>query len=357
MNKQKFLQLLRNRKVLAGGVVLASALVVGILTFRGGNEELDFPTYIDPLTEASIEAEETPLGATPTTTKSTTSQTSTDTKVVKLKKAPKKTYTKKLKTKVVTKAPTTEVQGNTTIKTQIREEISTKESYKKKKKTKKVTTTTVTYITTITTVMPEATNMSASASAEAANTSEGVSSGSESDSSGGESGSSGKRELSEADLQSFAYLLPGNVINAFNRLGFKVTIDPSYGATGNCNTREQSITLQRYDESGTVYHEMGHFVDFVSGYRSDKANSPFVGIYNEEASKFIGANKSYASSKPAEFFAEAFREYILRTSNGTLGDLKAACPKTVEAIETALGKITDQQVNMIKKAYSSVWGA
>jgi hypothetical protein len=95
MNKQKFIQLLRNRKVLAGGVVLASALVVGILTFRGGKEELDFPTYIDPLTEASIEAEETPLGATPTTTKSTTSQTTTDTKVVKIKKAPKKTYTKK----------------------------------------------------------------------------------------------------------------------------------------------------------------------------------------------------------------------------------------------------------------------
>jgi hypothetical protein len=217
----------------------------------------------------------------------------------------------------------------------------------------------VTYITTITTVMPEATNMSASASASdstsvaAANAGEGTSSGSGSS----DSGSSGKRELSEADLQSFAYLLPGSVINAFNRLGFKVTIDPSYGATGNCNTREQCITLQRYDESGTIYHEMGHFVDFVSGYRSDKSNSPFVGIYNEEASKFIGANKSYASSKPAEFFAEAFREYILRTSNGTLGDLKAACPKTVEAIETALGKITDQQINTIKRAYSSVWGA
>ena len=87
-----------------------------------------------------------------------------------------------------------------------------------------------------------------------------------------------------------AFALPA-VAEAYKKLGFTVTIDPSVNYGGCFNAHSRSIILRFENE--TIYHELGHFLAFVAGnvYRT----SDFAAVYNSEKSKFTGINRSYAT--------------------------------------------------------------
>lgn len=137
-----------------------------------------------------------------------------------------------------------------------------------------------------------------------------------------------------------------NVLKAFETLGFKVVIDPNAKYTGCFSAQDRSITLRANDTN--VYHELGHFVAFVAG--NVDTGSSFKAIYDEEKSLYDGRNSGYVLSSPSEYFAESYREYVLG-----LNSLKTNRPKTYTAIENAVNRITDAQVDRILKLYGSIW--
>lgn len=135
------------RYVLAGGVILLTAFVVGtsadLMNSRLMNE---LSSFTDSFDSVMISDEQVPLADQDVkTTSKTTSKT------VKLSKKSKKTYTKKLADKTSSKTAVSEEGENLVVKN-ISTKTATTEKYTKKKKTKKVTTTVTT--TTITTKYP-----------------------------------------------------------------------------------------------------------------------------------------------------------------------------------------------------------
>lgn len=80
-------------------------------------------------------------------------------------------------------------------------------------------------------------------------------------------------------LSSYARSKVGSSIaNAFDTLDFKIYIDPSVNYSGYYSTKDQSITLRKNDN--VLYHELGHFVSFISGCSCSSAE--FKDIYNKE---------------------------------------------------------------------------
>ena len=135
------------RYVLAGGVILLTAFVVGtsadLMNSRLMNE---LSSFTDSFDSVMISDEQVPLADQDVkTTSKTTSKT------VKLSKKSKKTYTKKLADKTSSKTTVSEEGENLVVKN-ISTKTATTEKYTKKKKNKTVTTTVTT--TTITTKYP-----------------------------------------------------------------------------------------------------------------------------------------------------------------------------------------------------------
>ena len=135
------------RYVLAGGVILLTAFVVGtsadLMNSRLMNE---LSSFTDSFDSVMISDEQVPLADQDVkTTSKTTSKT------VKLSKKSKKTYTKKLADKTSSKTTVSEEGVNLVVKN-ISTKTATTEKYTKKKKNKTVTTTVTT--TTITTKYP-----------------------------------------------------------------------------------------------------------------------------------------------------------------------------------------------------------
>ena len=149
-----------------------------------------------------------------------------------------------------------------------------------------------------------------------------------------------------ADISTLAPKLNSAVMGAYTSLGFTVTIDPSVSYSGYFNARNQSIILKK--EGDTVYHEMGHFLAFVAGNVDKKAE--FTAVYNEEKGKYTGTNKSYVTQNSSEYFAESFKDYTLDPVA-----LQSSRPKTYQAIVSALGNVTAQQLSKLKLAYGSIW--
>lgn len=319
---KRMIEALKSKKLAVGCAAIVLALAVGSITIVQRSAEVpELPSYTDPILEVSIEDEETPLAAAPKVTSKTTKKTSK--KNVQLKTAASKTYTKNLpsikKTSTATKNKTSE-----TVKTQTTVLTATSEKYTKKSKVKVVTTTVTT--TVVTTTTPKAAAASGNSSTVSA--------------------SSGKSGKYDAEIANIAPMMDSRVISAYNKLGFKVMVDSSVSYAGHFDARTRTITLRGEDD--TIYHELGHFLAFISG-NTDKTSS-FLSVYNLEKSKFTGVNKAYATQNSSEYFAESVKEYIVQPAA-----LKSARPKTYQAITEALNKMTDAQVTKVQTLYAPVW--
>ena len=146
MKGKKLTEWLANKKVVSSCAAIALAAVIGgVSLFSGTGETPEFPSYTDPIMEASIIEDETPLASQPKTTVKTTSSTKTTRKTVKLKKASKKSYTKKLKTKTKVTNKTNK-SGNTTVDTKTTVVTKATAKYTKKSKKKVVTSLSLIHI-------------------------------------------------------------------------------------------------------------------------------------------------------------------------------------------------------------------
>lgn len=245
-----------------------------------------------------------------------TKDTKTSKKTVTLKKPAKKTRTKKSKK---TKDSTDTQQNGSNVIVTKTTVITVKRQKFKKNSRKKVIITKVTTITE--------TSVQAAGNVQAQSTSDNAES---------------------KDIKTLAPKLNSAVMNAYTTLGFTVTIDPSVSYSGYFNARNQSIILRK--EGDTIYHEMGHFLAFVAGNVDRK--SDFAAIYNEEKGKYTGTNKSYVTQNASEYFAESFRDYTLNASA-----LQKSRPKTYQAIVSAIGNVTAQQISKLKLAYGPIWNS
>ena len=91
MKGKKLTEWFANKKVVSScAAIVLAAVIGGVSLFSGSGDVPEFPSYTDPIMEASIPEEETPLASQPKTTVKTTSKTKTTKKTVKLKKAAKK---------------------------------------------------------------------------------------------------------------------------------------------------------------------------------------------------------------------------------------------------------------------------
>lgn len=329
MRRRKVKELLEHKGIRRAGCVLISAMVLGVgaWAYQDGMQG-DIPeltTFVDLDEQITVGEEEVPLSSAPKV-KISTQKTK---KVVTLKKKSSRTYTKKKKPRKTVSPTVTESVGDTV--TTVKKETTINVTEKYKKNSKKKTVITVKKIKTITT--------------EQAVVSGSVQSG-ETSASGSQIGNNVSLSPYTVSVTTLAPKLDGRVMDAYQKLGFDITINGKASYTGYFNARNQNITLR--EESDTVYHEMGHFVAFVAGNIDTKPE--FAAVYQAEKNSFHGSRKVYASQNASEFFAEAFREYTLNP-----GALKSACPNTFDAITKALAKVTDAQISQIKNFYGAIW--
>ena len=340
MKKIDVMNIIKNKKFVAGCAAIAVAAVVATVSFNvNRGPEIPWPETTEeneadivPLSPVVLKPDGTPLSDKPVTTTKTKKSTKTSKKTVTLKTASTRTYTKNLGTKT-TKDSKIEKEGNTTTKTDTTVATNTVEKYTKKSKKKIVTTKVTTTIKTTTTVEPAAASGGAQDGGNATETQQSTA-------------SSSSNQVSELNVRSLAPLMPTNVLDAYESLGFKVVVNPSVSYAGYFNAKDQSITLKAAND--TIYHELGHFIAFIAGNVDTTSN--FKTVYGNEKNAFPGVNKTYACQSPSEFFAESMRVFILQKAQ-----LKSACPNTSAALDAAINKITDSQVAYVKKIYGGYW--
>lgn len=320
--KKRIVELLKKKKIAAGLTAVVLAVAVGGVAVVQQNQIPELPSYTDPVMETTIDEEETPLAAQPKVNTQTSNSTST--KKVKMKKAATKTYTKTLPATSVTSKKTSQ-SSNATVVTQTTVIKRITEKYKKKSKVKVVTTASTTTVTTTTTAK---TNTSAGTNMPAV------------------SGNSDNSVKGSIDVGQYASRADSRVLNAYRTLGFTAEVNPSVSYSGYYDTRNRKITLRKMDD--TIYHELGHFVAFISGNTDQTAE--FKAIFAQEKTLYTAFNKAYVTQNSAEYFAESFKEYTL---NPTV--LKSSRPKTYEAVKNAVDKFTDDRIARIQKTYSVIW--
>ena len=319
--KKRITELLKKRRVAAGLTAIVLAVAVGSVAVVQQKSQIpELPVYTDPEMETNIEEEETPLADKPVV-KTTTSKKTT-TKKVKMKKAAAKTYTKELPATSTTSKKTAQTSSASVV-TQTTVVKKVEEKYTKKSKVKVVTTVATTTVTTTTTAKA------------------GVSTGVNSAGTVNNSGVTGTVEVGQ-----LAPKEDSRVLTAYRTLGCKVNVDPSVSYSGYFNARNRQITLKKANE--TIYHELGHFIAFIAG--NVDTTSEFKAIYNQEKSLYTAYNKAYVTQNSSEYFAESAKEYVLNP-----GALKAARPKTYEAVRSAVESITDERIAKIQKYYGAIW--
>ena len=320
--KKRITELLKKRRVAAGLTAIVLAVAVGSVAVVQQKSQIpELPVYTDPEMETNIEEEETPLADKPVV-KTTTSKKTT-TKKVKMKKAAAKTYTKELPATSTTSKKTAQTSSASVV-TQTTVVKKIEEKYTKKSKVKVVTTVATTTVTTTTTAK--------------AGASTGVNSATTANNNSGVTGTVEVGQLAPKE--------DSRVLTAYRTLGFKVNVDPSVSYSGYFNARNRQITLKKVNE--TIYHELGHFIAFIAG--NVDTTSEFKTIYNQEKSLYTAYNKAYVTQNSSEYFAESAKEYVLNP-----GALKAARPKTYEAVRSAVESITDERIAKIQKYYGALW--
>lgn len=318
------------KKKAVAGCFAAAVILAGGFNVWQSSQVPEFPDYTDPVLETTITDDDTPLASKPKVTTKTTSNTKTTKKNVKLKKATTKTYTKKLPTTQKKTTTTKKTNSNTTVKTLKTVKTATTQKYTKKSKTAVQTQKVTTTVQTTTTVQAAASTGS-KATAVSTKTAESI----QMDS-----------KYTVSNVASIAPKMDSRVLNAYKKLGFTVTVDPSVNYGGYFNARSRSITLRYADDS--IYHELGHFLAFIAG-NVDKS-SAFTDVYNSEKSKYTGINRSYATQNSSEYFADSVRDYILNPST-----IKSQRPQTYAAITEALNKVTDDRIQKILTVYGPFW--
>jgi hypothetical protein len=296
-----------------------AVLIAGSALFQSADVP-ELPEFTDPVVETEIEEEETPLASKPKVT--TKSSKKTTKKKVKISKAASKTYKKTLPTtkKTTTKKQTSKTQ---TVTTQTTVTTATTEQYTKKSKVKAVSTTVTTTVKTTTVAKATATPTPTPKT----------------------------YQKYTASVDVIAPQMDSRVIRAYQTLGFTITVDPDVNYSGYFAAKTRSITLNAKQQdlySDTIYHELGHFLAFIAGNADQTAS--FKAIYAEEKSQLTGVSKTYASQSSSEFFAECVKLYVT-----TPATLKSTCPKTYDAITSALDLVTDARVAAIQKAYRAIW--
>lgn len=315
--KKRIVELLKKRKVAAGITAVVLAVAVGGTAVVQQNQIPELPSYTDPVMETTIEEEETPLASQPKVNTKTSKSTST--KKVTMKKAATKTYTKALPATSTTSKKTAET-SNATVVTQTTVVKNVTEKYTKKSKVKVVTTNATTTVTTTTTAKTGTTTaVSTSTSSSVKGT---------------------------IYVGQYASKADSRVLTAYRTLGFTAVVDPSVSYSGYYDTRNRKITLRKLDD--TIYHELGHFVAFISGNTDQTA--AFKAIFAQEKALYTAYNKSYVTQNSSEYFAESFKEYTLNPAA-----LKSARPKTYAAVQEAVSKFTDDRIAKVQKTYSVVW--
>ena len=335
MKGKKLTEWFSNKKIVSSCAAVALAAVIGgVSLFSGSTDTPEFPSYTDPVMEASIAEEETPLASQPKTTVKTTKSTKTTKKTVKLKKASKKSYTKKMK-------PTTRVSnssktsGNTTVATKKTVVTKKTEKYTKKSKKKLVTSRITTTVQTTNNVAAANTTSSGTTVSNTASAAKPAA-----------SATVANKTKYEANVTSVAGKMDSRVLMAFQKLGFKMVVDPSVNYSGYFAARTRSITMKQIDDS--VYHELGHFLAFIAG--NVDQTSGFQSVYAAEKNKVTAFNKAYVTQNASEYFAESVKDYILNNAS-----LKSARPQTYAAVQNALNQITDAQIAKIQKIYGAFW--
>ena len=82
----------------------------------------------------------------------------------------------------------------------------------------------------------------------------------------------------------------------------------------------------------TMFHECGHILDDELALTFISQSDEFKSIYDEERLQFRADNNiEYFISTPAEYFASAFSEYMIKPAR-----LKHNTPKTYDFIERCL---------------------
>ncbi len=309
----------------------ALAAVVMVSGFWYASRETEDTTvpqlvsYVDPFSgdgTVTIEEEEIPLSSKPVV--STKVSTKTSTKKTKLKKksakTSKKTTRKTKKSSNVKVTSTQKVATDTTVLT------TATTSLKKNSNVKTVKTTVKTTVTTTTTNIASSAGTSTSTAA-----------------------TSSSASKTTVAIRSIAPKAHSNVLSAYEKLNFTVTVDPSVDYSGKFDAKTQSIIVRKNSDEA-IYHELGHFVAFVAG--NVDTTAEFQKIYASEKSKFVGTrgNDSYVTSTAEEYFAESYQDYV---ENPTA--LKSARPQTYTYVANAVAKITDAKVAQLKQLYASVW--
>lgn len=133
-----------------------------------------------------------------------------------------------------------------------------------------------------------------------------------------------------------------------------VVISDSMLITGEATEKEQ----QSYNNIGNqlsiscyVYHELGHFLAWISGSRDKTAE--FKAIYEKEKSKMTSANHVYNTQNSSEYFAESYREFCINPDG-----LKKQCPQTYNVIKAAVNYLnskSDSYLANIKQAYEEIY--
>lgn len=335
---KNFRDFIRRKKVAAGCIAIVVIITAGSLALIWQPSDIpELTEYTDPVIETTLTDDDTPLASKPKITTKTTKNTKTSKKTVKLKKAAKRTYTKKLPTQIKKSDNTKKKNSTTTVKTEKTIKTATTEKYTRKSKKKLVTKKVTTTVKTITTVAQKIEDVQGE---------EVTIAGDSNPSSSGNKNDSSKKKYTISNVATIAPKMDSRILNAFTKMGFTVTIDPTVCYGGYFSAKNRSITLRKADD--TIYHELGHYLAFIAG--NVDVSDDFKKIYNSEKSKFPGVHKMYAVSNSSEYFAECMREYINNPA-----PLKKKCPKSYATIEKAMDRITDKRVNGLIEIYAAVW--
>ncbi|MDD2958990.1 MAG: hypothetical protein PHE06_15275 [Lachnospiraceae bacterium] len=307
----------------AGCLALAAIIAgTGLITYHN-SVKTDIPelvTFTDP-DIVTVAEDEVPLATGTKTTKTVTRKTTT--KKTKMKTKAKKTATT---TKTSTKQ-TNKTQKSTSIQVKTNTKVATtvKTSTKKKSNIKTTKTTVVTTVTTTTTpIKATAVKTNTSLTSNASNTS----------------------AAGTYNIKSVASASDARVLNAFTQMGCQLVVNPNVSYAGCFDASKRTITVRSLNS--TVYHELGHFLEFAGG--TSAVKQAIASAYNTEKSLYTAYNKAYVLQNSSEYFAESFKNYCENPSA-----LQQARPNTYNAVVMALNNVTDARVNSIISVYSAIW--
>jgi hypothetical protein len=138
--------------------------------------------------------------------------------------------------------------------------------------------------------------------------------------------------------------LPKSLIKMLNNKGYKIKVVPSSelgdGIAGIHNNGTKTIKLSfdcNNNKDDVFLHELGHMLDFNTGYSLASNSTEFIKIYKYENVHFFDQSSNlfeHHSQDPKEYFAESFREYILEPWK-----LKSNAPKTYEFMKQYIEKL------------------